>query len=97
MNPALENIRARRGRWKTATQMIAADPGAALAVMAGVIVTRCELLWDEPHVLDYVGLSPHFEELQPGEATPSYRCVIAMGLGEEGVPPSIDVRWEREP
>ena len=61
----------RYGKFTIDRSFIEDHPDVVLQVMANVIVIKAELLWAEK-VMDYVGLSEDFEEVEPGAVTPSY-------------------------
>ena len=73
-----ETMDRRIGRFSLAHQLIDRDPDAVQAVMARVIVVRCESMY-ATDTFDYVALSDDFEMVPAGRVLPEYEVHIKNG------------------
>ena len=70
----------RIGRFAMSRQLVERDPETARAVMGRVIVVRCEMMY-ETDTLEYMALSPDFDEVPQNEIAPAYDVMISDGGG----------------
>lgn len=68
----------RIGRFEMSRELIERDPETARAIMGRCIVVRCEMMY-EHDTLEYVALSPDFDEVQQGMIAPEYDVIISEG------------------
>lgn len=68
----------RLGRFAMSRQLVERDPETARAIMGRCIVVRCEMMYAHD-TLEYVALSPDFDEVQHGEIAPEYDVIISNG------------------
>ena len=69
----------RIGRFAMSRQLVERDPETARAVMGRVIVVRCEMMY-ETDTLEYMALSPDFDEVPQNKIAPSYDVIISDGV-----------------
>ena len=69
-------MRKRIGRFSISREFVDKNPEVVLAIMGRVIVVRCEMMYQHDE-LEYIALSPYFDELPPGMITPKYEVVIS--------------------
>ena len=69
----------RIGRFVISRLFVEKDPETARAVMGMVIVVRCEMMLASD-TLEYMALSPEFDEVQEGEIIPTYEVHINEGV-----------------
>lgn len=75
----LENGMDKRiGRFAMSRQLVERDPDTARAVMGRCIVVRCEMMY-APSTLEYMALSPDFDEVPQGMIVPEYDVIISDG------------------
>ena len=68
----------RIGRFAMSRQLVEQDSEIARAVMGRCIVVRCEMMyWHD--TLEYMALSPDFDEVPQGTVTPEYDVIISDG------------------
>lgn len=65
----------RRGKFKLSADIVRDGPEAVLQIMAHIIVTRCEYIW-ESDVFEYNAISNLFREVPIGEVTPTYKFIV---------------------
>lgn len=68
----------RIGRFAMSRQIVERDPKTARAIMGRCIVVRCEMMYAHD-TLEYVALSPDFDEVPNGVITPEYDVIISEG------------------
>ena len=68
----------RIGRFAMSAQLVKRDPETARAVMGRCIVVRCEMMF-EHDTLEYIALSPDFDEVPQGNIAPEYDVIISDG------------------
>lgn len=68
----------RIGRFAMSRQLVERDPETARSIMGRCIVVRCEMMYASK-TLEYVALSPEFDEVPQGEITPGYDVIISEG------------------
>jgi len=68
----------RIGRFAMSLQLAEQNPETARAVMGRCIVVRCEMMYAH-ETLEYVALSPYFDEVPQGMIVPEYDVVISDG------------------
>ena len=68
----------RIGRFAMSRELVERDPETARAVMGRCIVVRCEMMY-HMDALEYVALSPDFDELPQGMIAPEYDVIISDG------------------
>ena len=68
----------RIGRFAMSRQLVERDPETARAVMGRCIVVRCEMMY-EHDTLEYIAISPDFDEVPYGEIAPEYSVAISDG------------------
>lgn len=68
----------RIGRFAMSRHLVERDPETARAVMGRCIVVRCEMIY-EHDTLEYVALSPDFDEVPHGMIVPEYVVIISDG------------------
>lgn len=80
LNVGLERPRYERrlGRFALSRMMIERDQETARAIMGRCIIVRCEMMY-ESNTLEYLALSPDFDELQQGMMAPAYEVHISDG------------------
>ena len=66
----------RIGRFAMSRQLVERDPETARAVMGRVIVVRCEMMYMY-NTLEYMALSPDFDEVPEGMIAPEYDVHIS--------------------
>ena len=72
-------MNARRiGRFAMSRMLVERDPETAMSIMGRAIVVRCEMMY-ERDTLEYVALSPDFDEVLPGGFIPEYSVIISDG------------------
>ena len=59
-------------------QLVERDPETARAVMGRVIVVRCEMMY-HTDTLEYMALSPDFDDVPQGMIAPEYEVHISDG------------------
>ena len=75
----MENKENRRiGRFTISSRMIERSPEIVRAAMGRCIIVRCEMLF-EFDALEYVAISPDFDEVQQGMISPEYEVIIDNG------------------
>lgn len=79
----------RVGRF-TVTHPMIDDRAAMLAILAGCIVVRAEMLWNE-NGIEYIALCDDFDPVPLGDITPTYRAILTEN--EDGT--ITRSRWER--
>jgi len=68
----------RLGKFTISSMMIERSPEIVRAVMGRCIIVRCEMLF-EFDALEYVAISPDFDEVQPGMISPKYDVITDNG------------------
>jgi hypothetical protein len=68
----------RIGRFAISRQLAERDPETARAVMGRCIVVRCEMMYAHD-TLEYMALSPDFDEVPQGQIVPEYDVIISDG------------------
>jgi hypothetical protein len=68
----------RLGRFAMSRQLVELDPETARAVMGRVIVVRCEMMYASD-TLEYIAVSPDFDEVRHGSVVPEYDVHIMDG------------------
>ena len=68
----------RIGRFAMRREIVEQDPETARAIMARCIVVRCEMMYAHD-TLEYVALSPDFDEVPQGAIVPEYDVIISGG------------------
>ena len=68
----------RIGRFSMSRQLMERDPEIARSVMGRVIVVRCEMMY-HTDTLEYMALSPDFDEVPQNEIAPAYDVIISDG------------------
>jgi hypothetical protein len=68
----------RIGRFALSRQLVERDPETARAVMGRVIVVRCEMMYPTD-TLEYMALSPDFDDVPQGMIVPEYEVHISEG------------------
>jgi hypothetical protein len=81
---------ARQGRFRFPEAVVQENAAALLAVMAEVLVIRCEFLWGE-RLFDYVGLCEQFDGLEEGDQPPIYDAEVEQD--ENGAVTAVT--WKR--
>jgi hypothetical protein len=76
----------RIGRFRLDLELIEAFPRTARAIMGRCIVLQCEQVYSRL-ALEYLAISPYFDEVPPGEAAPRY----IVNISENGT----CIRFER--
>lgn len=68
-------MKKRIGRFVMSRELVERNPETARAIMGRCIVVRCEMMY---HIdtLEYVALSPDFDELPQGMIVPEYEVII---------------------
>lgn len=66
----------RIGRFAMSTQLVERDPETARAIMGRCIVVRCEMMYAY-NTLEYMALSPDFDEVHQGDIVPEYNVIIS--------------------
>jgi len=69
----------RVGRFEISRRYIDERPNEALKIMSRCIIVRAECLWASD-VIEYVAISPDFDELPPNLQPPLYECQVDDGL-----------------
>jgi len=65
----------RIGRFSLNKHVIDRFPEEARAVMGRCIIVRCEMIY-ESNTLEYVAISPDFNQVRKGEIVPRYDVII---------------------
>ena len=68
----------RIGRFALSAELVKRDPETARRIMGRCIVVRCEMMF-EYNTLEYVALSPDFDEIERGMMSPVYDVIISDG------------------
>ena len=66
----------RIGRFAMSRQLLERDPETSRAVMGRCIVVRCEMMYAHD-TLEYMALSPDFDEVPQGAIVPEYKVIIS--------------------
>lgn len=68
----------RIGRFAIRRELVERDPETARAIMGRCIVVRCEMMYSHD-TLEYMALSPDFDEVPQGAIAPEYDVIISDG------------------
>lgn len=68
----------RIGRFAMSRELVERDPETARAVMGRCIVVRCEMMYTHDS-LEYMAISPDFDEVPEGTIAPEYDVIISDG------------------
>ena len=68
----------RIGRFVLSLQLTEQYPATARAIMGRCIVVRCEMMYVHD-TLEYIALSPDFDEVPNGNIVPEYDVIISEG------------------
>ena len=68
----------RIGRFVMNVDMVKRAQETARAIMGRCVVVRCEMMYAN-NSLEYMALSPDFDEIQEGEIAPFYEVIISNG------------------
>lgn len=68
----------RLGRFEIPREVILDDPEMAIATLLGMIVLRAEMMLHTDAV-EYLAISPMFDEVAPGEVPPNYDIIVEKG------------------
>jgi hypothetical protein len=68
----------RIGRFALRLELVERDQETARAIMGRCIVVRCEMMYQHD-TLEYIALSPDFDEVPQGMITPEYDVIISEG------------------
>lgn len=68
----------RIGRFVMSIKLVERDQETARAIMGRCVVVRCEMMYAN-NSLEYMALSPDFDEVQEGEIAPFYEVIISNG------------------
>ena len=68
----------RIGRFAMSRVLVERDPETARAVMGKCVVVRCEMMYAHD-TLEYMALSPEFDEVPEGMISPEYDVIISEG------------------
>lgn len=68
----------RIGCFAMSRQLVEHDPETARSVMGRCIVVRCEMMYAHD-TLEYIALSPDFDEVLEGSIVPKYDVIISDG------------------
>lgn len=68
----------RQGRVEISLDEITFNPEMVMAIMGEMIVTHALTHWPRG-VIEYVAISPHFDEIDEGNLAPMYTVIIHVG------------------
>ena len=68
----------RIGRFAMSRQLAERDQETARAVMGRCLIVRCEMMYAHD-TLEYVAISPDFDEVPDGMIAPAYDVIISDG------------------
>lgn len=77
----IEELKKRPGKFMISKDIVEAEPEMVMAINGGLIITRCELRYDD-NSFHYTALGEDFDVVPEGEATPKYDIEV-MQEGEE--------------
>ena len=72
-------MRARRiGKFAISIELVERDQETARKIMGRCIVVRCEMMY-HTNTLEYLAMSPDFDEIEKGMIAPEYEVHISEG------------------
>jgi hypothetical protein len=81
----------RCGRFRIDHSLVYDDPELVRTILRDCIVVRAESLYF-PRCIEYMALHPAFDEIKPGDITPTYVCEMTRHADA-----SLTTRWIRQP
>lgn len=78
----------RIGKFMVALDLIADEPETVVAMMAGLIVVRAELRYED-NAIHYTAIGPQFVESLPGDLIPIYHVRADVTFDEESESRSV--------
>lgn len=86
----------RLGRFSISRCCLAHWRDLSETVMKGTVVVQADFDYAADCVR-FTGFNEAFEHCHPGVMPPEYVCRITRKEGEDGQPPSYEVKWDRVP
>ena len=66
----------RVGKFSISNVMLERNFDIARSILSKCVVVRCEMMFAN-NLLEYVAISPEFDEIEPGETAPEYEVQIS--------------------